>query len=184
MGILHRGRSAGTIGAMAAFVASLVIGCGDKESQSAGETAESPSMPVQAAPPQARAAPVACDLVSPDEIGELIGRPVRSTMPTEDPLYCFWNTGSTPGIVGDVRVSLDPNPIDAPGAIERMVARGGTRVSDLGLDAAWELRRNPDFYKVVSHRGDLVVEIVVFGSPPSVDAAQVVALARLVNERL
>lgn len=173
-----------------AVVACLILGCSAGESQppargvETGETAERTAPESQAAPSVKRAAPVACALLSLDEISERIGRPVQATLPTEDPLYCFWSTRATPGIAGDVRVSLDTNPIDAQGAIDRMIERGATRVPGLGVDAALELRRNPDFYKVMIHRGDLAVEVVVFGDPGSLEPEQAIGLARLVNERL
>jgi hypothetical protein len=171
-------------------VVSLLLGCSSGDSQppaqasGAAETSETAAAAPQAAPAVKRAAPVACELVSPDEISERIGRPVQGTLPTEDPLYCIWSTRATPGIAGDVRVSVDVNPIDAQGAIDRMIERGATRVPGLGVDAAIELRRNPDFYKVMIHRGDMAVEVVVFGDPGSLQPEQVIGLARLVNERL
>jgi hypothetical protein len=127
---------------------------------------------------------VACELVSPEEIGGLIGRPVQSTLPTEDPNYCLWNTGSGSGIIGDVRVAVDPDPIDARGAIDRMIERGGTRIDGLGAYAAIELRRRPDFYKVMSQHGGVLVEVMVVGDPARLKDEQVVALARLVASRL
>ncbi len=178
------------VGLPAIMAVGLLLGCagGDASSgsdeQPAAQRAEPLAPAPQEAPTAKRAAPVACELVSPEEIGELIGRTVQATLPTEDPLYCLWSTRAAPGIVGDVRVSLDPDPIDPQGAIDRMIERGATRVPGLAVDAALELRRNPDFYKLMIHRGDLVVEVVVFGNPPSLDAEMVIALARLVNDRL
>jgi hypothetical protein len=127
---------------------------------------------------------VACELVTPEEIGKLLGRTITSTFPTDDPLYCMWNTRSTPGIVGDVRISVDMNPVDPRGAIERMTQRGGKRIDGLGQDAAIALRNRPDFYKVMAHSDGMLIEVTVVGDPAQLKADQVIELTRLVLSRL
>lgn len=127
---------------------------------------------------------LACELVSTEEIGRILSRTVYSTMPTENPLYCMWNMRSLPGIIADVRVYFDPNPIDADGAIDAVVRRGGTRVEALVDGAAIELRRNPDFYSITSKHDGGLLDVTVFGDATGLQPEKVIELARLVASRL
>lgn len=164
----------------------VLASCGNREppAQTPVAAAEQPS-PNEATPSsKAPRKPIACELVSPEEIGERLGRRVTSTMPTDDPLYCMWNTGASPGIVGDVRVALDLNPINFRDAIDRMLERGAAPVDGLGTLAAIELRARPDFYKVQTIVDGVGVEVTVFGDSKQLQSEQVIALARLVASRL
>jgi hypothetical protein len=168
------------------LVTGVLASCGNREdpAPTPAAMAEQPTPKVATPSSKTPRKPIACQLVSPEEISQRLGRRVTSIMPTDDPQYCMWNTGASPGIIGDVRVALDLKPINFRDDIERMLEPAAAPVDGLGAPAAIELRNRPDFYKVQTIVEGAGVEVTGFGDSKQLQSEQVIALTHLVASRL